>query len=102
MLTLADAIIPLIFLTTAQYESLVITPNPAHGALPVLLVLLSTLAWGVRHALSRYTAVVVLNFLLIFTGFGLFMGLITPALLALDTFQQARTGHSNAWVPPFA
>jgi hypothetical protein len=99
-LTLADAIIPLIFLTTTQYESLVITPNPAHGALPLLLVLLSALAWSVRPALARYTAVVVLNFLLIFTGFGIFMGLITPTLLALDIFQQARTGRSNAWVPP--
>lgn len=99
-LTLADAIIPLIFLTTTQYESLVITPNPAHGALPVLLVLLSVLAWGMRNAPARYTAVVVLNFLLIFTGFGVFMGLITPLLLALDIFQQIRTGRSNAWVPP--
>jgi hypothetical protein len=101
-LTPADAIVPLIFLTTTQYESLVITPNPAHGALPLLLVLLSTLAWGVRHSLARYTAVVALNFLLIFTGFGLFMGLITPLLLALDTFQQARNRHGNAWLLPFA
>ncbi len=100
MLTLADAIIPLIFLTTAQYESLVITPNPAHGALPLLLVLFSALAWNLRPALARYTAMVVLNFLLIFTGFGLFMGLITPALLALDAFQQARNGQRNAWAPP--
>jgi hypothetical protein len=99
-LALADAIIPLIFLTTTQYESLVITPNPAHGALPLLLVLLSALAWGLRQSLARYTAVVVLNFLLIFTGFGLFMALITPLLLALDTYQQARTGRSNAWVAP--
>ena len=102
MLTLADAIIPLIFLTTAQYESLVITPNLAHGALPVLLVLLSALAWGLRHSLARYTAVVVLNFLLIFTGFGIFMGLITPLLLVLDIYQHARNDHGNAWVPPFA
>jgi hypothetical protein len=99
-LTLADAIIPLIFLTIAQYESLVITPNPAHGALPLLLVLSSALAWGLQPALARYTAIIILNFLLIFTGFGLFMGLITPALLALDAFQQARTDRGNAWVPP--
>jgi len=99
---LADAIIPLIFLTTTQYESLVITPNPAHGALPLLLVLLSALGWSVRHSLARYTAVVVLNFLLIFTGFGLFMGLITPLLLALDTFQQVRNRQGNAWVLPLA
>jgi hypothetical protein len=101
-ITLADLIIPQIFLTTSQYESLVITPNAAHGALPVLLVLLSILAWGLKDSLARYTAVVVLNFLLIFTGFGLFMGLITPALLALDTYQQVRSGRSHAWVPPFA
>jgi hypothetical protein len=101
-LSITDAIIPLIFLTTTQYESLVITPNPAHGALPVLLVLLSALAWSLRHSLARYTAIVVLNFLLIFTGFGLFMGLITPPLLALDTYQQARDRRGKAWVPPFA
>ena len=99
-LTFADVIIPLIFLNTLQYESLVITPNPAHGAVPLLLVVCSALAWELRPALARYTALVVLNFLLIFTGFGIFMGLITPALLALDIFQQARSGRKNAWLPP--
>jgi hypothetical protein len=98
-LTLVDAIVPLIFLATSQYESLVITPNPAHGALPVLLVLLSTLAWDLPDALARYTAIAGLNFLLIFTGFGLFMGLITPLLLALDVWQQARSGSRKAWMP---
>jgi hypothetical protein len=99
-LTFTDTMIPLIFLTTTQYESLVITPNPAHGALPVLLVLFSALAWDLRHSLARYTAIVALNFLLIYTGFGLFMGLITPLLLALDIYQQARAGHRRAWAPP--
>jgi hypothetical protein len=101
-LSIADAIVPLIFLTTTQYESLVITPNPAHGALPVLLVLLSALAWSVRHSLARYSAIVALNFLLIFTGFGLFMGAITPVLLALDAYQQARDRRGAAWAAPFA
>jgi hypothetical protein len=99
--TFTDVIIPLIFLTTAQFESLVITPNPAHGAVPVLLVVLFALAWTIPQNGIRYTAIAVLNVLLIYTGFGIFMGLITPAVLVLDAIHRWKDRENNVWLPLF-
>ena len=80
----SDVIIPLLFLTPLQYETLVVTPNPAHGPLPLLLTVLYCLCWLIRSYRWKYICVLLLNFLLIYTGFGIFIGLVTPALLALD------------------
>lgn len=79
-----DMAIPIIYLTAAQHESLFMTSDPAHGPLPLLLITLYCLCWTVRKLAIRYALVVVLNFLTIYTGFGLFIGLITPPLLVLD------------------
>ena len=75
---------PILYLTAAQHESLFMTSDPAHGPLPLLLVTLYSLSWTVRDVVIRYALVIVLNFLTIYTGFGLFIGLITPPLLVLD------------------
>jgi len=86
----SDAIIPLLFLTPLQYETLVVTPNPAHGALPSLLMVLYCLCWLIRSYRWRYICVLLSNFLLIYTGFGIFIGVVTPALLALDYYANTR------------
>jgi hypothetical protein len=43
-----DACIPALILATAQYEVLIGTPNPAHGPIPLLLVILAPFCWVVR------------------------------------------------------
>jgi hypothetical protein len=80
----SDVAIPLLFLTPIQYEALWHTANLAHGPMPLLLIVLYCLAWTVRAAPPRYALVVLINFLTIYTGFGVFLGLVTPVLLALD------------------
>lgn len=85
-----DVIIPLLFLTPVQYETLVITPNLAHGSLPSLLTIVYCFCWLVQPYHWKYTCVLLLNFMLIYTGFGIFMGLVTPALLALDYYANVR------------
>jgi hypothetical protein len=86
----SDVIIPVLFLTPLQYETLVVTPNPAHGSLPSLLMVLYCLCWLIRPYHWKYICVLLVNFLLIYTGFGLFIGLITPALLVLDYYANVR------------
>ncbi len=71
----------ILFLNLRQYEIFVGTPNISHGALPVVLLLCACLAWFVRNVWLRVAFLVVLSFFLIFTGFGLFGGLVIPAVL---------------------
>lgn len=97
--TITDVAIPSMFMTPVLNGLYLVVPNPAHGALPLLLTMLYCVAWTLRGPLA-YAAIVALNLLLIFTGFGLFMGVITPAVLALEVFRAARGG--GRWRLPAA
>jgi len=87
---LADLVIPSFFLTPVQYETLIGTTNPAHGAMPLLLMVLYCLSWTLAKNTRKYICVLVTNFLLTYTGFGLFIGFLTPALIAVDYLHNAR------------
>jgi hypothetical protein len=99
-LCLVDIIIPVIFLGLGQWEILLSSPGPSDEAFALLLLVLYCLAWIQRRAWFRYTAIVALNFLLIYTGFGIFVALITLALLAVDCYQKLKAGNGNV-VGPF-
>lgn len=93
-----DVCIPLIMLSLAQYETLTVGSNPAHSAVPLLLIMLYALAWTLARPLWRYAALLLLNILLIYTGFGLFMGLLTIGLLTLECVQRAaRHDWTQGW-----
>jgi hypothetical protein len=94
-----DFFIPCLFLTLAQIDQLIGVPNPSYSAFPELLIMLYCLAWTMRRQLARYGAIVVLNFLLLYTGFGFFMGIVTLFLLALDVRRALRTPSSGATAP---
>lgn len=85
-----DAAIPLIFLTLVQWETLIGTPNPAYSAIPLLLILLYSLALLEKAWPARYGMVLVLNFLLLFTGFGIFMSVVTAGVFLLEIYWRAR------------
>ena len=85
-LSYSDVAIPVIFLTLAQFETLIGTPNPAHSAFPLLLTMLFCLALLGRKPLLKYSLVLALNFLLVFTGFGFFMGAVTLGVFLLECF----------------
>jgi len=97
-LSYSDVAIPVTFLTLAQYETLVVTPNPAYGGLPLLLMMLYCLALLGQNRLLRYSLVLALNFLLIYTGFGFFMGVVTVCVLLLECYGSWRPMRSA----PFA
>ena len=84
--------VPAIYLNARQYEMLIAAANPSHGALPLLLLTLCGLAWFIRSDVGRLATVTGLVFLLTFTGFGLFGGILIPPLLLLESAQAWRAG----------
>ena len=94
-LAYTDVVLPMLLLSRSQHETLIGATNPSHGAFPLLLTMLFCLAWLQPNRLARYGLVLSVNFLMIYTGFGLFMGLITPPLLAFDCYRAARAGQKD-------
>jgi hypothetical protein len=85
--TFIDVVIPFLFLTLFQYEALIVVPNLSHGVFPLLMIMLYCLGLLLKNPGVRYVVIIVLNFLLIYTGFGLFMGPLTIVLLFIDSYQ---------------
>jgi hypothetical protein len=84
-----DVVISAIVLTTAQWQTLFMSQNFAHGPFPLLLLLLYCVAWTSDRQAVRYPLVLFINFLTIYTGFGVFLGVLTPILLVLDYWASA-------------
>ncbi|MEI9974207.1 MAG: hypothetical protein WDO73_20450 [Ignavibacteriota bacterium] len=64
--------------------------QPGSRNLPVTLIVLYCLAWTWRNQQVKYAAIVVLNFATLYTGFGIFLGLLTPLLLFAEYRQELR------------
>lgn len=86
----ADFLLPMIFLTPRHYETFVGTPNIGYSVLPVLMMTLYAATMLVSHIKLRVIAIVLLNFLLLYSGFGLFVGVLTPVLLLFYSFSDSR------------
>lgn len=98
----SDIVIPCLFLTFAQMEALVGEANPSYSAIPELLIGLYCLAWMLPKPGARYAAVLVLNFLLIYTGFGFFMGVVTVGILLFDLRRAFRAESKSPSFPAVA
>jgi hypothetical protein len=85
-LSYSDIAIPVIFLTLQQYEAMVGTPNPGYSGLPLLMMMLYCLALLIRNRLLGYSLIFVLNILLIYTGWGFFMGVVTIGVFLLQCY----------------
>ena len=83
-LAYSDISIPLIFLTLQQSEIVVGAANPGTAGLPLLMIMLYCLALLGRNRLLKYAILLALNFLLIYTGYGLFMGVVTVGVFLLE------------------
>ena len=83
-LTALDAALAPVVLSMGGYEVLVNTPNPAHGPLAILGVVGLALAFCLRSAAARTSLAIVLNFCATHTGFGVFVGVVTPFLFFVD------------------
>jgi hypothetical protein len=83
-LALGDIIIFLLVLTPAQAAIFYNTPNPSHAALPLLLLMVYCLFWTIPLHLWRYSLILLANIAMIYTGFAIFAGILTPALLVVE------------------
>jgi len=84
------AAIPLFFLNIRQYEGYVGSSNLSHGAMPMLLFMVYCLVWLHSGPRLRIAVLSFLNFLLIFTGFGIFVGVLTPALFVIELWHSRK------------
>jgi hypothetical protein len=90
-----DLILPLLFFNTAQHEIFTGTPILSHGVMPVFLLGLYCLSWLWKHP-YRYPLLLLLNFILLYTGFGFFTGFITLLLLGMELLKPSRHSPSRA------
>ncbi|MBP6820855.1 MAG: hypothetical protein KA368_04900 [Acidobacteria bacterium] len=89
-LTAYDAAIPLIILTATQFQTYAGAVSSAPTAFPMLLIVLYCLAWTAERRLWRMALVLVFNFLLVNTGYGLLIGAITLGLFVIECWNQRR------------
>jgi len=83
-LSLLDVTVPILYFTPRQYENVFVTVNIARDTVPAFLLIVYCLAWITEPPAKRYVILLAINFLAIYTGFGLFIGVLTPVLLILD------------------
>lgn len=74
------------FPTLQQFETFIGTPNLSHSAIPLALIMLYCLALLQPRYQRRFAWLLVLSFFLVFTGYGMFMGLVTLAIFALEFY----------------
>jgi hypothetical protein len=91
--------IPLLFFNRHEYAAFSETANISHGAMPIFLMVLYCLSSFLSRPGWRLTMQAGLAFLLIFTGFGLFVGIVAPFLFGLEILQAWRSGDRSrcAW-----
>jgi hypothetical protein len=90
-----DTAIPLLYLSPLQFELFANTPNVSHGAMPLLLITLFCLCWTIKNIPIRYALCAAINFMTIYTGFGVFLGCITPFLFLSEIILASRTGDQK-------
>src|SRR5579884_15808 len=86
-LTLADSMLVVLLLTPAQWELIFVIPHAAHSFMPLVFLLAACLAWWLPRRPARYTAVLILNFLATFTGFGFFLAPLTLLLFVAEAIR---------------
>jgi hypothetical protein len=81
---LTDVVIPVLMLTVLQHELLVLLPMPEVSFFPLVLLLLTALLTTVTDIRLRYPGLVITNVASIYTGYAVFVGLITPLIIVTD------------------
>lgn len=94
-LACSDAIIPLLFLAPIQYEIFLGAANLPTTSLPIFFVMFYALAWTLQKTGWRYVSILSLNFLLIYCGYGFFIGIVTLLLVGFDLARSLRDGRDS-------
>lgn len=100
-ITVTDMVIPVLVLPLSQFENLVGPLNPAHSVFPLLLVLIYCHVLLIRSPLPRYMVLLVVNFAMIYTGFAIFMGIVTIGVFLLACYRRLRGLEDMPLALPF-
>lgn len=87
-----DAGFPLVLMSPVHWETMLLTPNLAHGILPLLLVLCLAHAWLDRSPLRAVLGIGMLGALCQFTGFAFCAAFASAGLAALRWLRPAGPG----------
>jgi hypothetical protein len=90
-----DLIPVLMILSMRQWEIYANAPNVSHAALPLLLILLLCVSWTIGHYIVRYALIAGINVFVTFTGFGMFIGIITPLLLGIECWHTLKNHNKK-------
>jgi hypothetical protein len=90
--------VPILYFNVRQYEQFAGPANISHGAMPIFLFTGYCLVWLLRTTWIRLAGLSIITFLLIFTGFGLFVGVLTPLLLLVEGRQSCVAGDRQRTV----
>ncbi len=86
-LVIYDIAIPLIILTPTQFQTYTGAVSSAPTTFPLLLIVLYCLTWTIESKRWRYGLALAFNFLLVNTGYGLFIGGVTLMLFAIECWR---------------
>ena len=94
-----DLIIPYLFLSLNQYETLVIVPNLAPSALPLLFIILYGIILTFEKPVTQAVSLLFVNFCLLYTGYSFFLAFITPILFLYRTLTPEFAGFHKTTRP---
>ncbi len=97
-LRFTDVAILILALTPAQYALFTNVPNLSHGAMPAFLLTLYCIALTVKNTYAKGILLVLLNFLIIYSAFGMFLGFITPIVFGLFILSNIIQKQQKAWL----
>jgi hypothetical protein len=80
----ADVLLVLLFLSLRQAAIFLVTPDVSHSAMPLFLVLSFGLALVTGRGYARGAALLTIDALAIYSGFGLLLGVIAPLVWTID------------------
>lgn len=71
-----DLVFPILILSPLHYETVLLAGNSSHSIMPFFLISLVCFLFTLRENIVTNFSLLILGFLLLFTGFGFFAGLI--------------------------
>jgi hypothetical protein len=100
-LTIWDTLIAFLFLGLPQLTSPITVPFPSHNLLPLFLVLNFGICLTVENHNLRLGLICVVNFVSLFTGWGIFVGFLTPIVLIVFAIKTASRNEKISTVLAF-
>lgn len=95
-----DAWIPVVVMSLAQWGSVIGVPNASHSVFPLFLLLAATNLWLHPARIVFAPALGLIAVAAIFTGFGLFAGLMLTALFAEECRHNLLSREKSKLLPP--